>query len=756
MGGAGFGGDVVGYEEGSVTYEELLASKVVKAKPSGFDVPDSAINPMLFPFQRDIVRWALRNGRAALFTECGTGKTPMQLEYSKHIAEMAGPVLILAPLAVAHQTVSEGVKFGIPVTQVFEDSDCDGRSICVTNYDRLAKFDASRFAGVVLDESSILKAFSGVTKKLILSTFSETKYKLACTATPAPNDHLELGNHAEFLGVMPSNEMISRWFINNSMSFGDYRLKQYAVKDFWRWVASWAVCVEKPSDLGYPDDGFILPPLTIHEVIVPVDHTASAGDMLFRVGALSATSMHQEMRLTAGDRAEMVAGLVNQSAEPWIVWCNSNYEADELTARIPDAIEVRGSESVEAKERKLDAFGDGKYRVIVTKPSIAGFGLNWQHCHNMAFVGLSYSYEQQYQALRRSYRFGQTSEVHAYLVSAETEGSVAEAIRVKREEHETMKTEMVSAMRESQLENLYGGRSLVTTEDRETQSGESWEMRLGDCVEIAREMPAESVHFSIFSPPFSNLYIYSDSVRDMGNTLDDAEFMRSFGFLIDELFRVTIPGRLCAVHCKDLPRYMGRDGKAGLWDFPGSIIREFEAHGWQFHSRVTIWKDPVIEMQRTKNHGLLYKQLRKDSCSSRQGMADYIVVFRKWSDIEEWPEPVEHTREEFTLDQWQEWASPVWTTIRQTHVLNVQQAREDKDEKHICPLQLDVIERCVTLWSNRGDTVLSPFAGIGSEGYVSVKLGRKFIGCELKRSYYETAIRNLLSVEEQKSQDMLF
>jgi DNA modification methylase len=741
-----------------VTYEELLVSKRVSARACGFEVLESDINPMLFPFQRDIVKWALRLGRAAIFSECGTGKTPMQLEWARHIAQRAGPVLILAPLAVAHQTVCEGVKFGIKVTQVLEDSDwIDSDAIWVTNYDRLKKFDCSKFAGVVLDESSILKAFSGTTKRLILETFENTRYKLACTATPAPNDLLELGNHAEFLGVMPSNEMISRWFINNSMSFGDYRLKGHAERDYWRWLASYAVSVSKPSDLGYPDDGFITPPLTIHRHVVPVDHTASADGMLFRVGDLSATSLHKEMRLTAADRSAVVAEMVNSSSDSWIVWCNANYEADELKARIPGAVEVRGNEAVEVKERKLNQFSDGSVRVIITKPSIAGFGLNWQHCCHMAFVGLSFSYEQQYQAMRRSYRFGQRNEVHVHIVSAETEGKVAEAVAAKAAEHEKLQRAMVEAMRESQLESIYGARKLTMEYDHHVEAGENWEMHLGDCVDITKQMPDESVGLSVFSPPFSNLYIYSDSIRDMGNTANDSEFMASFEFLIAELYRVTISGRICAVHCKDLPRYKGTHGAAGLWDFPGSIIAAFERHGWQYHSRVTIWKDPVIEMQRTKNHGLLYKQLRKDSSASRQGMADYVIAFRKWPDdnTQEFPNPVTHTHEDFPLDQWQQWASPVWMDIRQTNVLNVQQARAEHDEKHICPLQLDVIERCVMLWSNKGDAVYSPFAGIGSEPYMAVRLGRRGLGCELKREYFDIAVRNLKRADSESGQDLL-
>lgn len=274
-------------------------------------------------------------------------------------------------------------------------------------------------------------------------------------------------------------------------------------------------------------------------------------------------------------------------------------------------------------------------------------------------------------------------------------------------------------------------------------SGNGWHLYNGDCVEVIRGIPDRSVDLSVYSPPFSNLYVYSDSERDMGNSVDDAEFLKHYAFLARELLRVTRPGRLCLVHCKDLVDYKGRDGRAGLRDFPGDLIRIHEAAGWKYHSRVTVWKCPVTEMQRTKAHGLLYKQLRTDSSFSRQGLAEYVLGFRRWVEEREDVSPVTHTEETFPLEQWQQYASPVWMDIDQTNVLNAAIAREDGDEKHLCPLQLDLIERCVRLWSNPGEVVLSPFAGIGSEVVTAVKLGRRGVGIELKSSYFARAVRNL-------------
>lgn len=272
---------------------------------------------------------------------------------------------------------------------------------------------------------------------------------------------------------------------------------------------------------------------------------------------------------------------------------------------------------------------------------------------------------------------------------------------------------------------------------------EKYALYNGDCVRVIKQLPDECIHLTIFSPPFANLYIYSDDLADMGNCRNSEEFFTQFDYLIPELFRVTIPGRLCVVHCKQLVKYKGRDGRSGLYDFRGDIIKHFEKAGWQYHSEVQIWTDPVLEMQKTKSHGLLYKQLRKDSSYSRQGLPDYLVAFRKWTEDCEDREPITKTKDSFPLEKWQKYASPCWFDIKRTDVLNgYKGARDEEDEKHICPLQLETIERAVELWSNPGDVVFSPFLGIGSEIYESLLLGRKGIGIELKESYFTCAVRN--------------
>lgn len=727
-----------------MTYDEIIAAKSVKLKPSGFE-PYHFTVP-LFDWQKLVVAWAVRQGRAALFAECGLGKTPMQLEWASQVCtHMGGSVLILCPLAVSGQTVLEGEKFGIKVTHCREQSDVKP-GVNITNYERLEKFTTSFFSGVVLDESSILKSFNGKTRKELTEAFAATPFKLCCTATPSPNDYSEFGQHAEFLNICLPMQMLATFFINDTFNTGDWRLKGHAEKPFWAWVGSWAACISKPSDIGFSDEGYTLPPLNLEYHSIPVDHTLEAGEELFRHATMSATTMHKEMRLTCNGRASKCAELVNGSAESWVVWCNTNYEADELKSLIPDAIEVRGGDTPDRKEKLLADFTQGRARVIITKASIAGYGLNWQHCRNQAFVGLSYSFEDFYQATRRLYRFGQTNQVNCHIIQAETEAKVRDVILAKIEQHKTMQRQMKFAA--ETLKNSTHEKTINM--DINEMRGEGWTLYNGDCVRASTQhIASDSVGLSIFSPPFPGIFIYSKDEQDMGNNFSQNDFINQFGFLIDELMRVTMPGRECVVHCEDIVATKWKDGTSGIRDFSGDISRAFLERGWAMTGRVTIWKSPVLEMQRTKAHGLLYKTLRKDSAASRVGLPGYLLIFRKPGEN---PVPIEHDTLEIPLQQWQELASPVWMTVDHTRVLNGTESREQADEKHISPLQLDVIERALTLWSAPGDLVFSPFAGIGSEGYCALKMKRRFVGAELKKSYFDTAVANLTrGVEESRT-----
>ena len=715
-------------------YQQFLAGKQIITPDAGLSVSPETLNAKLFTFQRDIVAWALRKGRAAIFADCGLGKTPMQLEWARHIP---GKVLILAPLAVGKQTEREGKKFGIEVSYSRKPIE---QQITVTNYEMLEHFPADQYTGIVLDESSILKAYDGTFRNQIIAAFQQTPFCLACTATPAPNDFMELGNHAEFLGALTRTEMLSTFFVHDGGDTSKWRVKRHAQSDFWRWICSWAVMLRKPSDLGYADNGFILPALHVHDLTVEPPKRCEG-----RLFAMPAATLEERRRARSNsveERAQKVAEIVaTRPNEPWLIWCNLNCESEAATNLIQGAFEVTGSQAVEEKERRMLMFTSGLIRVLVSKPSICGFGMNWQHCRNVVFLGLSDSYEQFYQAVRRCWRFGQEREVNCYIVTAENEGAVTENIKRKERDAAKMAEEMVSNMHELNQAEVRGvniRQSADVTHRMERNDG--WEIHLGDCVEVLGSLPSDSVHYSIFSPPFASLYTYSASPRDMGNCRTHSEFYEHFRFAAKELYRVLMPGRNLSFHCMNLPISKERDGYIGIADFRGDLIRIFQDAGFIYHSEVTIWKDPVTAMQRTKALGLLHKQLKKDSCMSRQGIADYLVTMRKHGSN---PERVGHSNQSFPVSQWQEWASPVWTDINPSDTLQRESAREDQDERHICPLQLEVIRRGLLLWSNPGDIVLSPFAGIGSEGYVALQQGRRFLGCELKESYFVQAVENL-------------
>ena len=425
-------------------YAAFLASKAPRVEPSG--ITPKTMNAAMFDYQASVTEFCLRQGRAGLFLDTGLGKSLVELEFSAHAAEATnGKTLLLTPLAVARQFEREASKFGYDARVIRDQSDArPGINIC--NYDRLDKIDADYFGAVVLDESSILKSFHGKTARGLMQTFAHHRFRLAATATPAPNDHMELGQHADFLGVMSSLEMLSRWFINDtSTASQSWRLKGHAEEGFWDWMASWSRCAGSPADLGFDGSRHVLPPMNVHRHQTYGDVRPTAGT-LFGVDT-SATGIHDVKRQTANARADAVAELVsNEPGEAWVIWCDTDYESEALAKRITHAVEVRGSMSVDMKEDRLAAFASGEAKAIITKPSVAGYGLNWQHAARMAFVGRSFSYEAWYQAVRRCWRFGQLRPVDVHLIVAEGEDQIGRVIDRKAEDHASMKLAMAKSM----------------------------------------------------------------------------------------------------------------------------------------------------------------------------------------------------------------------------------------------------------------------------------------------------------------------
>lgn len=718
-------------------YTEFLESKHKTHVFSGFKIAESKLNALMFPFQKFIVKRALAAGKYAIFADCGLGKTLMQLEWANQVNKKTKKrVLILAPLAVVAQTIQEAAKFNIAVDLIDAD-----------NYEQLENIDTSKYAGVVLDESSILKNFEGATKQLILERFAKTPYKLACTATPSPNDPMELGNHAEFLDVMIRNEMLAMYFVHDGGETAKWRLKGHAVKLFYQFIGTWAIMLNKPQDIGFEMEGYALPKLNLIErqIITPNRDNGR----LFNDAIISATNFNHELRMTKAERLDEVIRIVNSKPdENFIIWIKQNEEGELLKKLLPEAVEVKGSDSNEWKKEKLLGFANNEFRILITKTKIASFGMNYQNCRNQIFASLDFSFEGLYQAIRRSYRFGQKNEVNIYLITTDTMANVKQSIDHKQKQFEIMQDEMSKAINANLNGNMLSTADLDITEE----TNEFYSIKRGDCVQLIQEVPSDSIGLSVFSPPFAELYTYSSHLEDMGNSKDYTEFLTQFGFLIKELNRVMMPGRNVAVHCMDLPIQKGKEGFIGLRDFSGMILRAFEEAGFIYHSRVTIWKDPVVEMQRTKALGLLHKQVKKDSTMSRVGIPDYVMIFRKDG---ERINPV--TNSSIPVDLWQKYASPVWMDIDYGNTLQgFRNGREDNDEKHICPLQLDTIERLIHLYSNKGDTVLTPFMGIGSEVYQAVKMERKGIGFELKESYFDLAKKNIKSAVAIKAQAALF
>lgn len=728
------------------SYKEFISTKSLHVNPCGIDV--ETLPDCLFDYQAAVVKWALKKGRAAIFAGTGLGKTLMELAWANAIYEKTGKnVLILAPLAVAQQIEKEAERFGMQGKYLKSDA-LSFFPVTITNYEKLHKFDLSKFDAVVLDESSILKSFDGKTRDLLISSFSQYSYRLAATATPAPNDFMELGNHAQFLSVMSYAEMLAMFFTHDGGETQKWRLKGHAQGEFWKWMAQWAVMFNSPYDLNFDGASHVLPELRQHSIVVDSNMECGGGDSLFRFEAQTLQERVKERRISIPERCAEVASLVNAGADRWVLWCNMNNEGDTLEKQIPDSVQISGSQSEEKKEKILADFAAGNIRVLISKPSLTGFGLNWQHCNKMAFVGLNDSWEAVYQAVRRCWRFGQKKPVDVYFISAQLEGNVIRNLERKNAQAEEMMKAMINEMKDFTTQELTETTVNKAIYKEAIQKDDCFTAYHGDCVEWTAKLPDDSIGFTVYSPPFASLYTYSNSDRDMGNCKNHSEFYQHYEFLVKELYRVTQPGRLVSFHCMNLPTSKSRDGVIGLRDFRGELIRIHEKAGFTYHSEVCIWKDPVTAMQRTKAIGLLHKQLKKDSALSRQGIADYLVTMRK-DGINE--KPLSNTPDTFPVQLWQQYASPVWMDINPSDTLQYRSARENDDERHICPLQLEVIRRAMKLWSTEGDTVLSPFMGIGSEGYVALQMGRKFIGIELKESYFNQAIKNLKSAQDDQA-----
>jgi len=709
-------------------YKDFLKTKEKQFISSGFEINEENLNNNLFDFQKYIVKIALAKGRFAIFADCGLGKTLMQLEWANQVYKKTGKkVLILAPLAVVAQTIEEAEKFNI-------DASC----FDITNFDQLKNTDTSNYSGIVLDESSILKGRDGKLSSLIIDTFKYTPYKLACTATPSPNDHMELGQHSEFLGAMSYLEMLAMYFVHDAGETQKWRLRKHAIDDFWKYICTFSISMDNPETLGFNGCDYNLPEIEYIEHIIKVENNS---ENLFGDVAVSATDLHRDLRRSFDKRIEKTKEIINDSNEQWIVWTLKNDEAALLAKQIDNSVNVQGSDSPEYKAKHLNGFAHSHFQNLITKTSIASFGMNYQQCSNMIFTSYDFKFEAFYQAVRRCYRFGQKNKVKVHLLVPESQINVRNTILEKEKKH----FEMIKEMSKYSANTDYKvNKTKVIVKYKEVKT-DDYHVINGDCVKETKRLADNCADLVIFSPPFAELYVYSDKPEDMGNVSNYNEFEKHFKYLVPELKRTLKPGRICAIHCMDLPIQKGKEGYIGLRDFSGMLIKWFQKEGFIYHSKVTIWKNPVTEMQRTKALGLLHKTIKKDSVMSRVGIPDYVLFFRNEGDNEV---PVTHQDKDSSrldylpVDLWQKYASPVWMDVDYGRTLQYRSGRDGNDEKHICPLQLDTIDRIIHLYSNEGETILSPFGGIGSEGFAALKKNRKSISIELKESYFAINAKN--------------
>jgi DNA modification methylase len=571
-------------------------------------------------------------------------------------------------------------------------------------------------------------------------------FRLCCTATPAPNDIAEIANHSEFLGVMNRTDMLAMFFVND----GEYRLKGWAETAFFKWLASWGMSVKKPSDIGpYDDTEYNLPGLTITPEFVELSNFQPEGQLFFT--GLKGITGRQDVRSHSVEiRATRAAEIANSISDQVIVWCGLDAEQGAIEKMVPGCVSVYGRHSPDEKAEMLADFQDGKYRVLISKAKIAGFGMNFQNCHRQVFLGMSDSYEAYYQCIRRSYRYGQQYPVDVAIILTDLEDEIYKNVMSKEKEANIMSAKLIENVQQFEKAEIGGDDENEWLYKTDTARGNDFTVMLGDSCERMKELEDGSIDFSIYSPPFMSLYTYSPSERDLGNSKGEKEFFDQYAFIIGELIRATKPGRITAVHVAQIPAMLSRDGYIGLKDFRGKTIQAYIDAGWIHHGEVVIDKDPQAQAIRTKAKSLLFVQVHKDSSWSRPALSDIILLFRKPGENKIPIQP------DINNEEWIEWARPIWYGIKESDTLQYTTAREEKDERHICPLQLGTIERCIRLWSNPGETVFSPFAGIGSEGYTALKFDRKFIGIELKEAYWRVAARNLKQAESDKTQVTLF
>lgn len=834
-------------------YRHFLEGKIIQTPPSGFVISPSEVNPILKPHQRDIVMWSIEGGRRAIFARFGLGKTVMQLEVARHVIAHTGKSFLIGmPLGVKQEFYEDAQLLGLQVFYVRDQKEVeqvlseyqyqDGYQTCpifLSNYERIreAKFDLDSFGGVSFDEGDAIRNLDTETTDYILKSFGNVKYRFIATATPSPNDYTELLNYAQFLGVMDRGQALTRFFQRNSTTAGDLTLYPHKVDEFWMWVRTWAVIIQKPSDLNpeYSDEGYDLPELKVvyHEVKVKERGDIKDRDgnfKMFRDASKGLIEASKEKRESLPFRVEKAIELVTSDSDNWILWHHLNQEKDLIQELLPEATSVYGSQNMEVRETNLINFKRGLSRYLSTKPEIAGSGCNFQkHCHKAVFVGIDYRFKDFIQAIHRILRYGQQFQVEIHIIHSDAELDILKVLLEKWEAHKEMENRMAELVRKYGLSSaaMYDERRRSIGVERKVAEGPDWKAIYNDAVNESINMEENSIDMIMTSIPFSDQYEYCESYNDMGHNDGDSEFFEQLDFLTPELLRVIKPGRIACIHVKDRIRFSYQNGVGftSLNDFSGRTVAHFEKHGWYLLGKHVITTDVVRENNQTYRLG--WSEQCKDSSKMGCGSPEYLLVFRKaptdksnaYAD-----ERVTKTKEEYTLAKWQldahaYWKSAgnrmlnpeelrkmthsqifkawkeregeraysfeehvkvcevlsqagmlpttfmavppvsntdwVWDDINRMNTLNTSQAKK-RQEKHVCPLQFDIIDRAVVRYSNPGETVFDPFGGIMSTPYRCILLNRKAIATELNQLYWSDGVEYCKAASYKKSVPTLF
>lgn len=828
-----------------MTYQEFLEHKIDVAPLVGLDVQADQLNPALKPHQRDSVLWALRGGRRALFAAFGLGKTVMQLEWARIVAERTGgQVLIVAPLNVRREFYDDATHILHQQPPVYVKTQAEAESlgarvpVVITNYERVrdGDIDPRRFAGVTLDEAATLRSFGSKTYQVFLDKFKGVRYKLVNTATPSPNRYKELIHYAGFLEIMDTGQALTRWFKRDSTKANNLTLYPGREREFWIWCASWGLFLQKPSDLGYSDEGYSLPPLEVryHRLQTNLADAGSEpnGQMkLMRDAAFGLRDAAREKRESIGARVAEAKRIIDEAPadEHFVLWHDLEAERHALTAALPECVDIHGTMDLEERERRVEAFAYGETRLFATKKSLSGSGCNFQrYCHRAIFLGIDYEFNDFIQAIHRIYRFLQTRPVVIDIIYMDSEEEILRVLKQKWKQYEELTETMAGIIREYGL-GTAAMESLKRTigVERVEVTGEHYRAINNDCVEELKNWPDNSVDMILTSIPFGNHYEYSPSYNDFGHNPDDDAFFQQMEYLTPNLLRVLRPGRVAAIHVKDRILFGNATGLGmpSVEPFHADTIAHFRKHGFVFFGMVTIVTDVVRENNQTYRLG--WTEQCKDGSKMGVGCEEYLLLFRKlptdtskaYADV-----PVKKSKDAYTRAQWQidahgfwrssgdrlvtkaelqaapvsklqdlyrrysrqnvysyedhvalakqldadgrlpatfmvcapgSWTDSVWDDINRMRTLNTSQ-RLKKRELHICPLQLDVVERAITRWSNPGDLILDPFGGLMTVPYTAVKMDRRGAGIELNSDYFRDGLGYLQEAEDARDVPTLF